>query len=376
MEPTDFRLQIPVPQPPASYGVRVACGALADVPAVVRQSARAATRVAIVSDSEVMPLHGERVRAALVAAGFTVGVHVVPAGEGSKSIDELTVALDALLALGLGRGDAVVALGGGVVGDLAGLVAHLLLRGVAVIQCPSSLVAQVDASVGGKVAIDRPLGKNLVGAFHPPAAVLVDPELLRTLPTRHLRAGAAEMIKHALLFDDEHLAALVDAAAGIVAGDPEVCAPLVATSIALKAACVAADPFERTADGGRMLLNLGHTIGHALEAASGYTMIHGEAVGLGLCAAAQVSIARVGAPPALLGRVRAALDRFGLPSDFDRVWSGELRARAVAALAHDKKRSAAQLSYIALAEVARPVVVRLAPAELVAILDAAHGVAP
>ncbi len=369
MEPTDFRLQIPVPQPPASYGVRVACGALSDVARVLRDAVRGATRVAIVSDHQVMAAHGERLRGALTASGLSVGAHVVPVGEASKSMEELTSGLDVLLAMGIGRGDAIVALGGGVVGDLAGLLAHLLMRGVAVIQCPSSLLAQVDASVGGKVAIDRPLGKNLVGAFHPPAGVIVDPELLRTLPKRHLRAGAAEMIKHGLLFDAAHLDALIAAAEDIVAGEPESCAPLIATSIALKAGCVAADPFERAAEGGRMLLNLGHTIGHALEAASNYAMLHGEAVGLGLCAAMRVSIARAGAPPALLEHVCAILERFGLPSDFDRVWEGELRGRAVAALARDKKRNAEVLSYIALTDIAHPVVLQLAPSELVAILD-------
>lgn len=360
---TRVEIPIAVPMPSPDYAVVVAPGVIAELPAAVRAAAPRAAKTAIVSDANVWQHHGARTQAALEASGLAVATHVVGPGEASKSADALVRCVDALIDAGLVRSDAVVALGGGVVGDLAGLAAHLCLRGLPIVQCPTSLLAQVDASVGGKVAVDRPSGKNLLGAFHFPRAVLVDPELLATLPARELACGVAEMIKHALLFSADHLAALDRGALALHAREPEAVAELVAASIALKAACVASDPFEREG-GSRALLNLGHTLGHAIEHASRFAVLHGEAVALGLRAAARVS-ARLGlADPALERTVVAALARHGLPVDLDAWTSGAHDAALSAALVRDKKRGGDTLTYIALHDIARPHRVQLSVAEI------------
>jgi 3-dehydroquinate synthase len=362
---TRHEIAVAVPTPARDYTVVVAAGVLAELPAALRSIAPQARVVAVVSDTNVWGHHGARVQALLAAAGLSVAPSILAPGEASKSAEVLVVTVDALLAAGLARTDAVVALGGGVVGDLAGLAAHLCLRGVPIVQCPTSLLAQVDASVGGKVAIDRPAGKNLVGAFHFPAAVLVDPELLGTLPAREMACGIAEMIKHGLLFCAQHLAALDRHAHDLQARVPAVLAELVAASVALKAACVATDPFE-TGGGGRVLLNLGHTLGHAIEHISGFTVQHGEAVALGLAAAARVSVRRGLADAALEGVVVAALARHGLPIDLD-AWTGGAHDDALlAALARDKKRAGDTITYIAMHDIARPCVVRLSATEILA----------
>jgi hypothetical protein len=225
---------------------------------------------------------------------------------------------DELLAAGYGRDTTIVALGGGVVGDLAGFVAATYLRGVPVVQAPSTLLAMVDASVGGKTAVDTPAGKNLVGAFHPPAAVLVDPTLLGTLPPADLAAGAAEALKHGVIADARHFgdaAALLPAlASGAAAGDPAVLdglARVVADSVAIKAAVVAEDPREH---GRRKTLNLGHTVGHAVELAAGYRIRHGEAVALGMVAECDIAERMGLAEPGTAARVRAACRAGRLPT--------------------------------------------------------------
>jgi 3-dehydroquinate synthase len=360
---TRVEIAVPVPTPSSAYAVVVGAGVLAELPAAVRAAAPRVATVAVVSDANVWHHHGARVQALLAGDGLAVASHVVAPGEASKSTDALVAAVDALLAADLERGDAVVALGGGVVGDLAGLAAHLCLRGLPVVQCPTSLLAQVDASVGGKVAVDRPAGKNLLGAFHFPRAVLVDPELLATLPARELACGVAEMIKHALLFSADHLAALERHADALHARDPGVVGELVAASVALKAACVASDPFEQEG-GARALLNLGHTLGHAIEHASGFAVLHGEAVALGLRAAARVSARRGLADPALERTVVAALARHRLPVDLDAWMSGTHDDALLAALGRDKKRGGDTLTYIALHDIAQPQRLRLSASEI------------
>ncbi len=362
---TRVEIAVPVPASSSDYAVVVGAGVLAELPAAVRRAAPRAARVAIVSDANVWHHHGARAQALLAHEGFAVASHVVAPGEASKSTDALVATVDALVAAELVRSDVVVALGGGVVGDLAGLAAHLCLRGLPIVQCPTSLLAQVDASVGGKVAVDRPAGKNLLGAFHFPRAVLVDTELLATLPARELACGVAEMIKHALLFSADHLVALERDADALHAREPEVLAELVAASVGLKATCVASDPFERP-DGPRALLNLGHTLGHAIEHASGFAVLHGEAVALGLRAAARVSARRGLADPALERTVVAALARHRLPVDLD-AWTGGAHDDAlVRALGRDKKRGGDTLTYIGLHDIARPQRVQLSVAEILA----------
>jgi len=350
-------LQVPLPHSASgSYTVRVGTGVAVEIGAALRRAAPKIRRVGVLSDSNVWPLHGEAMRARLDAAGVQPVVHIVAAGEGSKSAAALCECIGTWANGGVSRTDATLAFGGGVVGDLGGLAAHLFMRGVPIVQCPTSLLAMVDASVGGKVAIDHPVAKNLVGAFHFPAAVLVDPGFVATLPAPERIAGAAEMVKHALLFSADHFAALFAAAPGWTSLAAEPLAELVATSIALKVACVAADPFER-APAGRVLLNLGHTVGHALESVSGYTLGHGPAVALGIIAAARLSCARSLAAPALLTQIVEILAALGLPTDLDR-WLAD-REPLRAALAHDKKRGANALTYIALADIGNPQVIVL-----------------
>ncbi|MFT8244175.1 3-dehydroquinate synthase [Roseomonas sp. BN140053] len=273
-------------------------------------------KVAVVSDAAVAAIHGPTLRAGLEEAGFEIRTEIaVKPGEGSKSLALLETVLDGLLAAGTDRRTAVVALGGGVVGDLAGFAAAVALRGLPFVQVPTTLLAQVDSSVGGKTGINLAAGKNLAGAFHQPRIVLADTGTLATLPPRELRAGWAEVAKHGLLGGP--LWAWCEAnGPAAVAGDPALLRHAVLESCRLKAAVVAADEREEEAEGGRALLNLGHTFGHALEAECGYdgSLLHGEAVAIGLVLAAQLS-ARLGhCDPVLPGRVEAHLEAVGLPA--------------------------------------------------------------
>jgi shikimate kinase/3-dehydroquinate synthase len=273
-------------------------------------------RVAIVTDNSVGPLHLATLRGGLEDAGFEIRATVaVPPGEASKSFPQLATVLEALMAAGVDRRTAVVALGGGVVGDLAGFAAASALRGLPFVQVPTTLLAQVDSSVGGKTGINLKAGKNLAGAFHQPAVVLADTGTLATLPARELRAGYAEVAKHGLL--QGALWSWCEAhGAAAVAGDPGALRHAVLESCRLKAAVVAADEREESAEGGRALLNLGHTFGHALEAECGYdgSLLHGEAVAIGLGLAARLSAALGHCDAALPGRVEAHLAAVGLPA--------------------------------------------------------------
>ncbi|MEX1368146.1 MAG: 3-dehydroquinate synthase [Nannocystaceae bacterium] len=361
-------LDVRVPTLDLSYPVRVGDGLLDRLGAEVLRG-REPGRVALVSDSNVMPLYGAAARKSLEQAGLRVVEHVVPAGEASKNPERLVQLVGELVRKGLGRQDVVVALGGGVVGDLAGLVAATFMRGIDFVQCPTSLLAQVDASVGGKVAVDLPEGKNLLGAFHFPRTVLIDTSVLQTLPDEELGCGLAEMLKHGALFSAEHFEQLVEHAGAVYARDRTVLPHLVATSVALKAACVSRDPLEMAGAGkGRVLLNLGHTVGHAIEAVSELSVRHGEAVALGLRAAARLSVAHGVAQPGLEERMVAALTALRLPTDLD-PWLSDDRAGAVERmLRHDKKRAGATVTYIALADIGDPRTIRLPPAQIMALL--------
>jgi shikimate kinase/3-dehydroquinate synthase len=297
---------------------------------------------AVVSDENVARAgHAAAAAASLTAAGIRTVDVTVPPGEASKTLAEVERVASACIAGGLDRRSAIVAVGGGVVGDLAGFVAAVLYRGVACAQLPTTLLAMVDSAIGGKTGVDLPAGKNLAGAFWQPAFVLADVATLATLPPRELRAAFGEVLKYALLDDAELFERLERAGAPPL---PEL-AMLVARCAAQKARVVAAD--ERETRGLRATLNLGHTVGHAIEHASNYTLLHGECVALGLVAAAEIS-ERLGiAAPGLAARVAAVLRRLGLDADL-----GPWRRREVLAQAGaDKKRQGAKIAFQAIRNV-------------------------
>jgi 3-dehydroquinate synthase len=300
---------------------------------------------AVVMDETVKSLHGTRLAGSLLAAGIDVRPIVVAPGEGAKSFAGLEALTDALLALELERGDVIVAFGGGVVGDLTGFAAAIYKRGVDFVQIPTTLLAQVDSSVGGKTAIDTPRGKNLVGAFHQPRLVLADLGVLDTLPAREMRCGFAEVLKYGLLGDADFFAWLEKNGAHVLAREGDALAHAVARSVEMKAEIVAEDERE---GGVRALLNLGHTFAHALEAETGYgeALKHGEAVALG-CAMAFRFSARLGlCGVADSARAEGLVAASGLPArlaDLGRPFSAEaLLARMV----QDKKAKAGRLTFI------------------------------
>lgn len=293
-----------------TYEIRIGSGLLDCAGAWCAERVRGRSAL-VVSDANVAPLYLDRVLESLRAAGFRVASAVVPAGEGSKSPAELFRLYEAALEAGLDRRSPVVALGGGVVGDLAGFLAATWLRGVPFVQLPTTLLAMVDSAVGGKTGIDLPGGKNLVGAFHQPALVAADLDTLRTLPRRETVAGLAEVVKYGAIRDRALLDRIERETAGILAGASPAVAEVVERCCRIKAEIVGAD--EREA-GARALLNFGHTLGHALETAAGYgTLLHGEAVSVGMVYAARLSVERTGLPVVEADRLEALLRALGLP---------------------------------------------------------------
>ena len=294
-----------------SYRVLIARGALAEIGRIAAASARA-HRYAVISDDTVAPLYAGRVRSAL-GEGRTK-LYTVPAGEEQKTRATWSTLTDAMLADSFGRDTAVVALGGGVIGDLAGFVAATYMRGLPFIQVPTTLLAMIDASIGGKTGVDTPTGKNLVGAFHQPSAVIADLDVLRTLPPEHLRAGLAEAIKHGVIADAAYFDDVAEAAPSIVSGTRQAAAALervVVRSIAIKADVVRRDERE---GGVRKTLNFGHTIGHAIELRSDYRMLHGEAVAVGMVLESRVAERLGVAEAGTSDRVLQAIERSGLPA--------------------------------------------------------------
>ena len=293
-------------------------------------------KCAVISDDNVARLHGAPVLESLRAAEFDPVLLTVPAGEKSKTLGAAEDLLGGMAEAGLDRGSFVVALGGGVVGDLAGFVAAIYQRGIPFVQIPTTIVAQVDSSVGGKTGVNLRAGKNLVGAFHQPGLVLADIDTLATLPDREYREGFAEVIKHAAIRDASMLEAIDPAA------PRESLAPLVARNIKIKAAIVAED--EKEESGTRALLNFGHTIGHAVENVAGYgELLHGEAISIGLAAALVISQKKGGLSPQEADRVRAKLSAFNLPLTLP----AHLKTNdLLAAASKDKKFSAGQIRFV------------------------------
>ena len=301
---------------------------------------------AVVMDATIADLHGDRLLSALRAAGIRADPVVVPPGEATKSFDGLAELTDRLLALELDRADRIVAFGGGVVGDLAGFAAAIYKRGVDFIQIPTTLLAQVDSSVGGKTAIDTPRGKNLVGVFHQPRLVLADLDVLDTLPDREMICGYAEVLKYGLLGDAVFFEGLEANTPNILARETDALAWAVRRCVEMKAQIVAEDERE---GGRRALLNLGHTFGHAVEAANGYgeALKHGEAVGLG-CALAFRFSARLGLCAGQdAHRAERAIAAAGLPVRLRDVAGHPFRADAlIESMAQDKKARGGALTFV------------------------------
>ena len=332
------------------YDVLVAEGLLAEAGARLIRAGLKPGRCAVITNPTLAAFHGETLRAALACAGFDPLICLAPDGEAHKTLTTAERLFGQLADAQLSRDEPIIALGGGVIGDTAGLVAATWLRGVPFVQIPTSLLAMVDASVGGKVAVDLPQGKNLVGAFKQPVVVLIDPALLATLPPAERRSGLAEVLKAGLIADP----GLFEALAGEIWPS---WTELVAAAVRMKARIVERDPFER---GERAWLNLGHTFGHAFELLSQFTLRHGEAVSVGMVAAAELS-ARLGLCTAdLRGRVAQALERLELPTHY-----ACDPAAAIAAMGSDKKRRGRSLRFVALREIGEVVMVEDPPLDAV-----------
>jgi 3-dehydroquinate synthase len=358
-----------------AYEVAIGHGLLDEAGAWIAPFARR-KRVAVISDETVWGLHGLRLTAALGAAGLTASPIVIPPGEQTKSFAGLADVTDRLLALNLDRGDLIVAFGGGVVGDLAGFAAAIYKRGIDFVQIPTTLLAQVDSSVGGKTAIDVPAGKNLVGAFHQPRLVVADLDVLSTLPEREMRAGYAEVIKYGLLGDFGFFEWLEANTGKVLAREPEALSHAVARSVEMKAEIVAEDETEQ---GRRALLNLGHTFGHALEAETGFgaSLLHGEAVAAGQAIALRFSAAQGLCPSQDAARAERAIAKAGLPTRLSEIPGHPFGAeRLVAHMAQDKKAEGGRLTFILSHGIGRAFVARAVDAGVVADFLLAEGARP
>ncbi len=321
------------------YRVHIDTNLLERIGPAVRQAAPAPV-CGLVTDRHVARYYLRGVRQSLAQAGYRVAEFIFPPGERYKKLATVAQAYDALLAARLERTSPILALGGGVVGDLAGFVAATLLRGLPLIQIPTTLLAAVDASVGGKVGVDHTRGKNLIGAFHQPRAVFADVAVLASLPEVELQCGLAECVKHAVIRDQALFEFIADHLPAILRRDPPTLLELIARNVRIKAAVVTEDPFEQ---GVRALLNFGHTFGHALETVGGYGELrHGQAVALGMVAAARLAVSRRLFPAADAGRLQILLKRIGLP-----ICQRRLDISAVlAAMQTDKKIHRGALRFI------------------------------
>jgi 3-dehydroquinate synthase len=332
---------VQVPLGPRSYEIRIGSGLL---PAIGEACTALglSRRCAIISDSKVAPLYARMVEKSLTHAGFDPVLVKVPSGERAKSLKNVQACYDQLAAHRLERKSFVIALGGGVVGDLAGFVAATYLRGIPFVQAPTTLLGQVDSSVGGKVGVNLKAGKNLVGAFHQPKLVLCDLDALRTLPVRELRSGMAEVIKYGIIYDDALFARLEREMDQLLRLEPGPLAEVIARCCEIKAEVVAQDETE---SGLRAILNFGHTVGHAIEAVSGYgKYLHGEAISIGQVKAAEISARLVGLSSEDVRRIRDLFAKAGLPMQFEA--SAPLRKKLLQAMKVDKKVNQGEVKFV------------------------------
>jgi 3-dehydroquinate synthase len=320
------------------YDVTIEPGLLARSGELVRAMA-SSKRCGVVSDDLVAPLHLPALETALRRAGFEPIVALIPAGERHKTLATVSSVYDRLLSAKIERGTPIIALGGGVVGDLTGFVAATVLRGVPFVQVPTTLLSMVDASVGGKTGIDHAVGKNLIGAFHQPIAVLIDPAVLKTLPPRELKSGLAECIKHEIIRDAQGFDRLEQSIGKALSLDVEYLTELVAHNVAIKARVVEADPFEK---GERAHLNFGHTFGHAIETVSNYSYAHGECVALGMVAASRMAMKLGMIDEASVRRIVNLIAAAGLPSGRLTLDVGQV----VDAMSFDKKVKSGTIRFV------------------------------
>ena len=351
---------LPVSLGDRSYDIHIAPGRLDDTGKLCQHVLPRATRLAVVTDDTVGGLYAHRLLQSLWARGYTASVISLPAGEQTKSLHNLGVLYDSFMEMGLTRTDAVVALGGGVVGDLAGFAAATILRGVDFVQVPTTLLAQVDSSVGGKVASDLPAGKNLAGAFWQPRLVVMDPEVLDTLDDKTFSDGMAEVIKYGCIRDAAFFRALEKTPSRRAV--MENIESVLYTCCDLKRAVVEKD--ERDT-GERMVLNFGHTLGHAYEKAGHYeTWTHGQAVAAGMCLAARLGAALGVTPAGVPERVEALVSAFGLPTRIPCT-----QADYAAAVGLDKKGTGEQITLVLLEDLGRAVLHRMSKRELLGLLE-------
>ncbi len=355
-----------------SYKVQVGAGLLdvahCEAHAFIEKYGKRA--IPIIADANARLAHGERLQASFRSAGHAIDWYEVTPGEGSKSWAELERLTDWLLDRGITRSDHVFALGGGVVGDLVGFACAILKRGCGFVQLPTTLLAQVDSSVGGKTAINASAGKNLIGAFHQPALVLADTSCLETLPEREMRAGLAEVFKYGVLGDAEFFARVDSESGSILACDDAVLEPVIAHCVGMKARIVAED--ERETKDARALLNLGHTFGHALEAETGFSdrLLHGEAVSLGMVLAARYSARRGLIAGSEAERVADALARAGLPTEIAALGLDSDGATLAHHMRNDKKAEATTVPFILLRSIGEAFVARdVELADIAAFMD-------
>jgi shikimate kinase/3-dehydroquinate synthase len=333
-----------------SYPVFVGYGLLDKLGEKMKKAALSGTAT-VISDENVFSLYGSKVGGIIKNAGFAVNSFIVPPGEETKSMDYAIKIYDFLVEHRAERDDIIIALGGGMVGDLAGFVAATFLRGMPWIQVPTSLVAMVDASIGGKVGVNHPEGKNLIGAFYQPNLVLADCQTLTTLPQRELTSGWAEVIKHGMILDEEFVQFLESNVSRLTKLEPELLARAIARSAAIKAQVVSQDEKER--EGKRTILNYGHTIAHGLEAATRYKrFLHGEAVAIGIVGAAKLSQLLGLLPSAVVERQQAILQKFGLPT----VFSGLDLTEITRAMELDKKTKGKAIRWVLLQDIGKVVI--------------------
>ncbi len=342
-----------------TYPIYVGAGCLRELGSRLAET-RCGKRVAVVTNSTIANLYVGPTVASLAAAGFDPAVIQIPDGEEHKNLAWLAFVYDRLIDAGIERGGAVIALGGGVVGDLTGFAAATYLRGVPCVQVPTTLLAQIDASIGGKTGINHPAGKNLLGAFKQPRFVIADTEVLHTLPRREFVAGIAEVIKTGAILDEQLFTLLENELPAVLRQDRDLLVRVVRTCCQLKALVVAEDETE---GGYRAILNFGHTVGHAIESLTDYTtFLHGEAVAIGMVAAAKVSYRRGLCDEAVVRRITRLLERCGLPTEIPPDLRGEPLALAMRT---DKKAASGTIKFVCLESIGKTTFERLTCEDIV-----------